>query len=198
MKVQRFLLFLLILQCVLSTKAQTLSINGRWNAKLGFFSYPARNENSSITPTLRGEVNYGINKFIEIGPYLGVGMVDALIYYNEMSAYGETKFMPFYGINANFHILPFLVKKDDFRFDLYLAAKIGGHYCNIPEGNYPSSGNMAEYGIGLGFSFYLFNRLGLFTEYSYGQYDFFDESKYGYGEPVSPFALRYGLTMKFK
>jgi hypothetical protein len=198
MKTNVILLILFISQITTMCLAQNLSIKSRWNAKLGFFSYPARNENSSITPTLRGEVNYGIHKFIEVGPYLGIGMVEALIHYTPTASSGETKFMPFYGINANFHIFPFLVKKDDFRFDLYLAGKIGGHYCNIPAGNYPSSGNMAEYGIGLGFSFYIFNRLGIFAEYSYGQYDFFDESKYGYGEPVSPFALRYGLTMKFK
>jgi hypothetical protein len=31
---------------------------------------------------------------------------------------------PFYGLSINFHLLPFIIKKEDFRFDIYATGKI--------------------------------------------------------------------------
>lgn len=203
MKSKTILLFLIIVQCMLSTHAQNPFIKGRWNGKLGYYNYPKRDNNSgsSVTPTLRLEANYGFTKYIEAGAYFGFARLESMVFtYTDSttSAVGNFTFMPSYGVNVNFHILPLFIDKNDFRFDLYIAAKFGGHYCSVPEGNFPTHGNVAEYGIGLGFSFYIFKRLGIFAEYSYGQYDYFDETAFNRYNEVPPTALRYGLTMKFK
>lgn len=187
--------------CVTSVSAQNSFIIGRWNGKFGINWLPKADESSAIRPAVRFEANYGITRYIEAGLYAGAAFPHGMIYEftdNSISGYGTFTVMPTYGINVNFHPLPLLIKKDDFRFDLYIAAKFGGHYCSIAEGNVPTHGNMVEYGLGLGFSFYIFQQLGLFAEYSYGQYDYFDEVKFSFRNPVPPTALRYGLTMKFK
>ena len=201
MKAKIIFLCLVIFQCVLSTHAQNSLIKGRWNGKFGINWLPKADEASAIRPAVRFEANYGITKYIEAGLYAGAAFPQGMIYEfteNGIAGYGTFTVMPTYGINVNFHPLSLLIKKEDFRFDLYIAAKFGGHYCSIAEGNVPSHGNMAEYGVGLGFSFYIFQHLGLFVEYSYGQYDYFDEVKFSFRNPVPPTALRYGLTLKFK
>ncbi|MEI8048549.1 MAG: outer membrane beta-barrel protein [Bacteroidota bacterium] len=203
MKSKLLLICLLCSICGISASAQNSFIKGRWNGKLGYYNYPKRTNNgsSSVTPTLRLEANYGFTKYIEAGAYFGFSRMEGMTFVytdSTTSGYGNFIFMPFYGIDVNFHILPLFIDKNDFRFDLYVAAKFGGHYCSLPEGNFPSHGNMAEYGIGLGFSFYIFKHLGIFAEYSYGQYDYFDETAFSRYNKVPPTALRYGLTMKFK
>jgi hypothetical protein len=205
MKSKTLLFFLILFQCFQSVNAQDSNIKGRWNGKLGYYNYPKRDAKggSSITPTIRMEANYGFTKYIEAGAYIGLARPESLVFeYTDSttSALGKFTFMPSYGANVNFHLLPLFIEKNDFRFDLYVAAKLGGHYCSVPEGNFPAHGHMTEYGIGLGFSFYLFKHLGIFAEYSYGQYDYFDETANYFirFNPVPPTALRYGLTMKFK
>ena len=203
MKAKINILFLIIIHCVIFVHAQNPYLKGRWNGKLGYYSYPKRDNNgsSSITPTLRLEANYGFTKYIEAGAYFGFSRPESMIFtYTDSTTtgVGNFTFMPFYGVNVNFHILPLFMDKNDFRFDLYIAAKFGGHFCSVPAGNFPSHGNMAEYGLGLGFSFYIFKRLGIFAEYSYGQYDYFDEKAFNRYNEVPQTALRYGLTMKFK
>jgi hypothetical protein len=203
MKIKLFIICLLCSICITGASAQNSFIKGRWNGKFGINWLPKVDDHSAIRPAVRFEANYGISRHIEAGLYAGAAFPEGMIYTytdNSISGSGTFTVMPTYGINVNFHPLPFLIKKENFRFDLYIAAKIGGHYCSIPKGNFPSHGNMAEYGLGLGFSFYIFQHWGLFAEYSYGQYDYFDEKAYHSmnHNPVSPFALRYGLTMKFK
>ena len=205
MKTKILLLTCICLISLVEVKAQSSYIKGRWNGKLGYYQYPKRTNygSSSVIPTLRLEANFGLTKYIEAGAYFGFSRMEGMTFVytdSTTSGYGNFIFMPFYGIDVNFHILPLFIDKNDFRFDLYVAAKFGGHYCSLPEGSFPSHGNMAEYGIGLGFSFYIFKRLGIFAEYSYGQYDYFDETADHFGRfnPVPPTALRYGLTMKFK
>jgi hypothetical protein len=81
--------------------------------------------------------------------------------------------------------LPFFIKENDFRFDLYISGKYGGMYFNTDD-NYYYHGNESEYGIGGGLSFYFTKHLGLYIEYTYGKYFFNDNDK-----------LRYGITFKF-
>jgi hypothetical protein len=201
MNTKILIIWLLCSNCVTSATAQNSFIKGRWNGKFGIYWLPKADENSAIRPAVRFEANYGVSKYIEAGLYAGAAFPQGMIYKftdNSISGYGTFTVMPTYGINVNFHPLPLLIEKENFRFDLFIAAKLGGHYCSIAEGNVPTHGNMAEYGLGLGFSFYIFQHWGLFAEYSYGQYDYFDEAKFSFRNPVPPTALRYGLTMKFK
>ena len=126
MKSKLLITWLLCLICAISASAQNSFIKGRWNGKLGYYNYPKRDNNgsSSITPTLRLEANYGFPKYIEAGAYFGFGIPESMIFtYTDSTTtgVGNFTFMPFYGIDVNFHILPLFIEKNDFRFDLYVV-----------------------------------------------------------------------------
>jgi hypothetical protein len=173
--------------------AQNYSIKGRWNTKLVYSSHKEQKPYHSYMPSLSIEANYGMNRFIEAGAYMGtVG------FNNSFSGDFDSHFMALYGLNANFHILPFFIEKDDFRFDLYVTTKIGGNYCNVENVQFRHKKNLPEYGIGIGTAFYLSKKFGLFAEYSYGNFDYTELKDIFYQYTTSPTKLRYGLTMKFK
>ena len=179
---------------MLTSFGQDSYIKNRWNIKAGYARYNKDFRHEKVG-NYRIEVNYGILNNIEIGAYIGYSKFD---YYREITttdslhkAYMvEDNNTPFYGASFNFHILPFLIKKDDFRFDLYITGKFGGVYFTKPA-QYQSvfnfkEGNIYEYGIGGGLSYYLGKHLGVFAEYCYGKYYIGESNK-----------LRYGLAMKF-
>lgn len=191
-------MFICLLTSAQKPNKENTTFFHHYYCRLGYSHYPKKNERSAIMPALRAELNYGITKYIETGLYAGMGIMEALIYKTPYTAYGRTKPIFYYGMNANFHLVPLILKNENFRFDGYIATKFGGHYCSIPKGNFPTGGNMFEYGIGMGVAYYLNRTLGIFAEYSYGYYDYFDEKAFIGYKPVPPHALRYGLTMKFK
>jgi hypothetical protein len=164
-------------------------IRNRWNFKTGYSQYITNrsiNNKSIIVGNLRLEANYGITNFIEAGIYIGYSRIESSkINWADTTIMLNKCFTPFYGINCNLHLLPLLVKKDNFRFDLYVSGKLGGLYFVSPLGYYPH-GHSAEYGIGGGLSFYLGKHWGFYSEYCFGKYFFKDNSN-----------LRYGLTFKF-
>lgn len=182
---------------ILNSYAQDSYIKNRWNIKAGYARYKNGMSREKVG-NYRMEVNYGILNYLEIGAYIGYSKFD---YYHKIIAdslnsggysVGDNNTL-FYGASFNFHILPFLIKKDDFRFDLYVTGKFGGLYFTKPTPyrytfNGPTfrEGQIYEYGIGGGLSYYLGKHLGVFAEYCYGKYYFGDKNK-----------LRYGLTLKF-
>ena len=173
--------------------AQNYSLAGRWNMKLGYSSFPKQRAYHSYMAFLRLEANYGFSKFIEGGAYIGTGGFDN----NPYNSF-NIKLMPVYGLNANFHVLPFIMHKDDFRFDLYVTTKIGGNYCNTKDVSFRTKKNLLEYGIGIGTAFYISKKFGFFAEYSYGNFDYTELKYIFYQYTIPPTKLRYGLTMKFK
>jgi len=183
-----------------NTFGQDSYIKSRWNIKTGF----SRN-NSGVTGVPKGvyagnlhaEANYGFSNYIEAGVYLGYSPVDV---YTEMtfdsmgrvtSASIYNYAMPSYGLNVNVHVLPFFVKSDDFRFDYYITLKYGGRYITSPKDN-QWRGHYSEYGIGNGLSFYIFKRLGVYVEYSFGNYNITDETPIRDNKKLS-----LGFTFKF-
>lgn len=188
---------------ILNSYSQDSNIKNRWNFKAGYSRYKtgshsiSNNKIKALTVgNYRIEANYGILNYLEIGGYIGYSKFD---YFRSIirdsintGAYSvEPNNTPFYGANFNFHILPFLIKKDDFRFDLYVTGKLGGLYFTKPayilhNGQTFKKGNIYEYGIGGGLSYYLGKHLGVFAEYCYGKYYFQDDSNF-----------RYGLVLKF-
>lgn len=168
---------------VLNSYAQDSYIKNRWNIKTGYARYTngvRLNDKVLTNGNYRLEVNYGVSNNIEAGIFGGYSKFDANSL-PSISGYSAA----FYGINCNLHLLPFLIKEDDFRFDLYITGKLGGFYLSSPS-NHFSHGNNAEYGLGAGISFYLYKHLGVYAEYCFGKYYFKDDTK-----------LRYGLTLKF-
>ncbi len=169
--------------------SQDSCIKHRLNFKAGYARYNEGIWINGIRETFgnyRIEANYGFQKYIETGIYLGYSKIDfAELDQSDSSHFGDECKVPFYGINLNFHLLPFIIKKEDFRFDFYLTGKFGGLYFSTPD-YYYHHGHKNEYGFGAGLSFYMTKHIGLYLEYCYGKYYFNDNMK-----------LRYGLTLKF-
>lgn len=178
---------------VILSYGQESYIKSRLNFKTGYSRYTTNNgvvSNGKVKALTVGnyriEANYGISNLIETGIYVGYSKFDSFrINWADTSFNFTACPTPFYGINCNFHLLPLLIKEDDFRFDLYLSGKFGGLFFDSPTGFFPT-GSAFEYGIGGGLSFYIWKHLGVYAEYTYGKYFFRDNSN-----------LKYGLTMKF-
>ena len=198
-----FLLGMLIFTVLhsLSLNAQTAeeynySIKNRWTIKASYSRYKtafwgdvfANIGNNFILDKMREmsnfkvETNYGINKFIEVGIFTGFQHYEWLEDYSSDMVYERNRsFAPLFGVNANFHILPFLVQSEKCRWDLYLTTKYGGCYLphtEIDHPNFPSYHKKyrQEYGLGIGAGYYFKNIIGIFAEGSLGQFYYF--SKY--------------------
>jgi hypothetical protein len=192
---------LILLSCfiIIPASAQKSYIKKRWNIKAGYSKYETdifKLWKPQGTGNFQVECNYGISKFIEIGSFLGVNRffgyktivpnADTLnLILNTPDKHFQI-FTPSIGLNLNFHILPFLIIQDNFRFDLYITAKYSGFYFSTPESYYPKKGYFNEFGLGGGLAFYLLKHTGLYIEYSYGKFIYNDHSK-----------IRYGLSFKF-
>ncbi|MFA9392191.1 MAG: hypothetical protein ACERKD_20435 [Prolixibacteraceae bacterium] len=87
----------------------------------------------------------------------------------------------FCGVNANLHLLPFLVQQKNFRFDVYATGKLGGFYLFTEEGMFPEKGHEWDYGLYAGAAFYFGRHWGCFGEYGIGKYT----------------NSRFGLSIKF-
>lgn len=130
------------------------------------------------------EANYGISKFVEVGLLAGFQhyeYVDESIFETDGDFFeykNKRSFAPLFGVNANFHILPFFVKSNTCRWDLYLTTKYAG--CYLPHlewdvSDSPYSKYRQEYGLGLGIGYYFKNIVGIFVEGSVGQYFYFNK-----------------------
>jgi len=140
------------------------------------------------------EVDYAINKFIDIGlfggtaslmhsydlPYNPVNGIyewysaDSKSYMrsNSPGFYSSSKAI-YYGINSNIHPLPFLFK-GNMRIDLYATPRIGIVNEQYYEYNKTSelvwSRPFIEYSIGLGLKYYIGRYFGIYGEYSLGRF----------------------------
>lgn len=151
--------------------AQNSYIKDRWNIKAGYASYPGFYKSDSGIKESYGnyrlEANYGLLEFMEIGGYLGYSRVTSFLPVAG-PLYYENQNTPFFGFNLNFHPLTFLIRKPDFRLDLYLLGRYGGVYYSSPEGYSPGKGLLFQYQHGVGLSYYLSKHFGIFGEYSFG------------------------------
>ena len=112
---------------IIKASCQDSYIKGRWNFKLGYARYVTGTETNNKedkTGNIRLETNYGVLKNVEAGLYLGYSKFPL---WGQLSGYKDCA-TPFYGININFHMLPFFINANDFRFDLYLTGNYGGRY----------------------------------------------------------------------
>jgi len=171
---QAFLVICLITIPFIKIFTQETYIKNRLSFKLGNAQYKSPLSDGTFRtyaiPKL--EANYGINKYAELGIYTGFNWESSQsvmpnIYWN-------------YGINANFHILPFFIKQADSRFDLYISGKLGG-IRPLGENTYnPYHPLWSDYGIYGGVVFYPLDHIGAFIEYGKGSFTRF----------------RYGISIK--
>ncbi len=166
-------------------------IKKRLNFKLAYsyYAYKVR-DGFEGKPGIRSfclETNYGISNHFEMGGYLGYGkdLPDNKLF--NPTGINQYSHRALYGINCNYHFLPYLVKNSDFRFDLYISGKLGGIYGKYMTMTYSVvSKHYIDYGIFGGCSFYLWKHIGTYIEYGYDKYRHCNKMK-----------LRYGLTIKY-
>ncbi|MCL2041870.1 MAG: hypothetical protein FWG84_07520 [Bacteroidales bacterium] len=213
-----FILLVFIILPLFSLNAQTdeynYSVKNRWTLKASYSRYKTAYDYGVFVSTgdffdvwqnrkmsnFKVETNYGVNRFIETGIYTGFQHYEWVnldeVKVGEEVPYRES-FAPLFGVNLNFHILPFLVPSEKCRWDLYLTAKYGG--CYLPHREWETSDNSFdtdskyrhEYGLGIGAGYYFKNIIGLFAESSVGQFSYFPR----YAE--SNFRFRIGVAAKF-
>jgi hypothetical protein len=156
----------------IEVNAQSYSIKDRMNWKVAYSSYPILGIHFSgrtFTPTFQTEVNYGVLNFLEVGAYTGYCSIKTSPKTSDpgfISSIDANTF--FYGLNANVHLLPFLLKTEKFRIDLYASGKCGGFYRASAENMWPERGHTLDYGLYAGTAFYLGEHFGLFGEYGLG------------------------------
>lgn len=179
-------------------RASSIATNGsnikdRWNIKAGYSISSGRGAKFDPYRDKRYnlELNYGILNNIEAGIYGGYSRIHMWEQISPTGYMGYQTGAFIYGVNCNFQLLPYLIKKDDLRFDLYITGKLGGITIK-------SSKSYEEHCLGAGATVYLFKHLGLFVEYYYGKF---------YNKPLNPFhffsqpvnnKVNFGLAVKFK
>lgn len=230
-------LFLIII-CTIDSMGQGYTIKDRWNIKVGYSFYTTdilfggiseipylEVYKRVISPYIRIEGNYAPKRCWEFGLYIGflpydvskvLGFASKEEYDNYSGPYKtkDSKALAVgFGLNANFHILPLFVEKENCRWDFYINAKYGGiiptraSYPYVVNGDYAQRYNH-EYGIGIGGGIYFWNLVGFYAEVSFGQYFFNSEwykewfKSFGYKYRYKPkfmdcFNIRVGLTFKW-
>ncbi len=114
----------------------------------------------------------------------------------------RTYYIPTVGINAKFHILPFIVKDTKNRWEWYVIAKYGGGFVkNVPHWAHHNGTPeyydkvyklyRHEFGVGMGVGVFFWDCLGLFAEQSIGQFSLFPE------DFNSILSTRVGIQVKF-
>ncbi|MCF8357638.1 MAG: hypothetical protein K9H26_02695 [Prolixibacteraceae bacterium] len=165
------LFVIVLISFTTSISAQNYSIKDRWNMNLGYSGYSqlGAGDIKEIIPTFQAGVNYGILKFIEIGLYTGYGSINTISEKIPDGYFSYTRANTvFYGINSNFHLLPFIIKSEKFRFDVYLSGKLGGFYRFSDENMLPARGHNWDYGVYVCLAFYPGKHWGFFGEYGLG------------------------------
>jgi hypothetical protein len=157
---------------------------------------------------------------LELGGYIGyIRYYNGILHQKRAARWKNTDsfwyfrpaFAPAFGININVHLLPFWVKNEKCRWELYLTAKYGAAYLinhvefwrtsirvnssnpNISQSYDHCSGERYrhEYGIGIGGGVYFKNIVGLYVEALGGQYSHFPEMFNCY------YTARIGIEFKF-
>ncbi len=167
------------------------NIKDRWNIKAGY-SLPlgplAKYDYDKIKK-YNLELNYGFLDNVEGGIYGGYSTIHLFEQVSPNGTRGYTRSGFFYGVNCNFHLLPYVMKKDDLRFDLYVTGKLGGVTIK-------STKSYEEHCLGGGAAIYLFEHLGFFGEYTYGKF-YNNPPRHIFERPVHN-KVNFGLAIKFK
>jgi hypothetical protein len=154
--------------------AHSIAQKSRWTLKTAYAHYSTNlyvgkgfQSLNKKTGNYQLELNYSILNSLETGVHFG---------YSKYNPFMTCQFLV-YGININYSLLQQLINNDNLRFDFYFTGKLGGNYNINPIYN----NNVIEYGLGAGISYYPFKRLGLFSDFSWGQYFFEDNKKFRAG-----------------
>jgi hypothetical protein len=189
---KNFFLMLLFLLLVSAGFSQETSLFPKWNIKLGHSMYKTGWFNTTetgieykYTSNFNVQLNYGINHWLAIGIYTG---------YSQNFLYMSQEQDYFYSLNCDISILPTLMSNPPNRLNLYGTAKFGGLYRSKPRYN-PRQKHYVKYEAGLGVTYYIIRNLGLFADYSLGNFH-----SHIFLKPKSfsdNTMLRYGVCISF-
>lgn len=119
------------------------------------------------TQTGRVEYSYGISNHLSAAAAVGYGSYSIKSgLFDHYTFDSPHRFL--YGGVINYQLLPFLIKSNDFRLDLYLSGKLGGIYFFSPYNSIIPLEEKLYYGAYAGFACYFFRHAGCFIEYGYG------------------------------
>ncbi len=191
LKFKTLLVFSVLFLTVINLSAQETNKIDKLNFKLGYSRYTdtefffdnfLKHDWDDKTPVgnIRLSTNYVINKYIDAGLYFGYSLYKTYIPYVYSIDYVDVSSI-MYGVSSNIHFLPFFIKMERSRIDVYASLHYGGIHLFEPEGGINTKKNYTEYGIYGGLAFYPFRHLGFYAEYGYGKYA----------------NWRYGLSLKF-
>ena len=162
-----FILFLLADEL----KAQEKQSPAYWYIKAS--GWPEYVDNSRVFHNghIEVQMNRRLNKFLEAG-------LSAALYsgYDDYSS----GFLNF-GAVGNWHFLPLLIDKENFRFESYLSGKLGivkYFQTNVNQTIWP------RYYFGIGAAYYLTRHLGVYFEYGYDM-PFTEPLKPGYYKEIN-------------
>jgi hypothetical protein len=124
-------LYLILFIFPSNSYSQNSSFKSRYNIKMGYSRYISntlKDNEHVFFNNYKLEFNYKALRYLEAGLYIGYSKFDvAKINFADTIFYHKKQPALFYGINCNFHLMPFLVKKES-KFDLYITGKMGGFY----------------------------------------------------------------------
>ncbi len=171
------------------------SIIHRVNLKFSHSSTPSFlewDENIS-TGNYRIEGNYGFFNTLEGGAYMGYDRFwnskEPTNNPDNPSPFSQTsRFQSdalFFGINTNYHIMPYLVDGKNVRVDFYFSGKLGAISMFAPESSI-YKGTELDFGVYIGFAYFIKKSWGLYIEYG--------RNKKVNLEGMES-CLRYGLTI---
>ncbi len=196
---KQFLLLLIFSVYVFSALGQQSPIKNRYNFKISSSWYHTgmrigSNTKKTRTEKFRAEVNYGFFNIIEAGAY--IGFFPSTIYKqgNGSNLIPERKtLIPNYGVQANFHILPLLIKNTNFPLDFYLSAKFGGEVFPYKSAHVKNKTHIFQMHGVAGIDFRFVKNFGLYTECGYY---YSPDSKAL--KNLDNFMFTFGLSYKFK
>jgi hypothetical protein len=151
-----------------SSMAQDSYLKNRWNFKLS--GAPQLTINSRRhNAFLMAEANYGILNHIEVGIALGFENTKIVKLKPDasnppiFSDYSSEDYIsPLYNLHLNYHLMPYLVKEKNPRFDFYLTGKLGGLY---QKSDLSDQSFYWNYFLGGGLSWFFTRNVGVYTEY---------------------------------
>lgn len=135
---------------------------------------------------------YGITNWTEVGAFLG--------YYSRRPHSNTFSFNPngavySFGLASKHHLLPWVIKQESFRFDLYIPINLGiSHHMPLTTYSYRPAYTESFFGTGLGVAGYFTKHIGLFVEYNYKYW--FDEGLRTYDKQTKHLVY-FGIALKF-
>lgn len=159
-----------------SRASATDESQSKWNIKLGYSRFetpftPRLFKNNGAANQFQTEISYNFSRYVECGIYGGYARFGARPYPLTNSISSDQLYydhVPFYGVVANFHFLPFFVDTSRAKLDIYVAGKIGGHYFTTPDDFIPFTGHETDSVIGGGIAYYPWKHFGGYAEYYFG------------------------------